>query len=99
MQNMPQNIINKIMFFTTHPVAEIMKEAPIFEYMNLRLDPDKTGAGSPYCNAVARLLRDSYSNRDEEFNYCEEDYRENVSREDHDCSDARLLLYRLRNII
>ena len=91
MQNMPKNIINKIMFFTTHPVAEIMKEAPIFEYMKIRLDPAKTGDGSPYAQAVSRLLRDSYSNRDEEFDYCEEDYRENVSREDHDCEDAEII--------
>jgi hypothetical protein len=33
MHQMPKNIINKIMFFTTHPVAEIMKEASIFKVL------------------------------------------------------------------
>ena len=33
MQNMPKNIINKIMFFTTHPVAEIVKESGIFKVL------------------------------------------------------------------
>ena len=30
---MPKHIINQIMFFTTHPVAEIMKEAPTFKVL------------------------------------------------------------------
>ncbi len=30
MENLPQNVINKIMFFTSHPVAEILRESSIF---------------------------------------------------------------------
>ena len=33
MEKLPQNVINKIMFFTSHPVAEIMKEASIFKVL------------------------------------------------------------------
>ena len=33
MENLPQNVINKIMFFTSHPVAEIMKKASIFKVL------------------------------------------------------------------
>ncbi len=42
--------------------------------MNLRLDSDRTGEGSPYCKAVSKLLRESCGNRDEEFDYCENEY-------------------------
>ncbi len=33
MENMPKHIINKIMFFTSHPVAEIVKASPIFKVL------------------------------------------------------------------
>jgi hypothetical protein len=41
MENMPANVINKIYFCTTHPVAEIVKESGIFkalEQTNLKDD-------------------------------------------------------------
>jgi hypothetical protein len=90
MDRMPANIINKIIFFTSHPVAEIMKESPVFEYMNLRLNPDKTGEGSPYRAAVAKSLADSYyyRNRDGEFDYCDFKYHNNLIREDSDHEDC-----------
>ncbi len=36
MSMLPEDIINKIMLFNSHPVADIMKESSIFKYLQLR---------------------------------------------------------------
>ncbi len=37
MNNLPEHIINKIMFYNKeHPIAKILKESSIFNYMKLR---------------------------------------------------------------
>ena len=33
---LPEDILNKIMLFNSHPVADIMKESSIFKYLQLR---------------------------------------------------------------
>ncbi len=41
MENMPATVINKIYFFTTHPVGDILKESGIFkclEHTTLKYD-------------------------------------------------------------
>ena len=36
MSMLPEDILNKIMLFNSHPVADIMKESSIFKYRELR---------------------------------------------------------------
>ncbi len=36
MENLPKNVINKIMFYTSHPVADLVRKSPMFYYMKLR---------------------------------------------------------------
>ena len=36
MENLPKNVIKKIMFFLSHPVADILKDSTIFKYLQLR---------------------------------------------------------------
>jgi hypothetical protein len=40
MENLPQNVINKIMFFLRMPTASIMMGSQIYYYMKLRLDKE-----------------------------------------------------------
>jgi hypothetical protein len=35
MENMPKNVINKIMLYTSHPVADILRESSIFRALEL----------------------------------------------------------------
>ena len=37
MNNLPESIINKIMLYNSHPIADIIKGTTIFDYMELRL--------------------------------------------------------------
>ena len=52
--------------------------------MNLRLNTDKTGEGSPYRKAVACLERRSYGNRDEEFDYDEYEFHALLQEDRYD---------------
>ena len=36
MENLPKHVINKIMFYLSNPVADILKESTIFKYLQLR---------------------------------------------------------------
>jgi hypothetical protein len=36
MSKLPEDILNKIMLFNSHPIADIMKESSIFKYLQLR---------------------------------------------------------------
>ena len=36
MCRLPEDIINKIMLYNSHPIADIMKESSIFNYRELR---------------------------------------------------------------
>ncbi len=36
MENLPKNVINKIMFYMSHPVADMLKEEPIFKFLAKR---------------------------------------------------------------
>ena len=35
MENLPKNVINKIMFYTSHPVADILKASSIFKALEM----------------------------------------------------------------
>ena len=35
MENLPKNVINKIMFYTSHPIADILKTSSIFKTLEL----------------------------------------------------------------
>jgi hypothetical protein len=48
MENLPKNVINKIMFYLSHPTADIIKDEFIFDFMALRLNEQRTFKGSPY---------------------------------------------------
>ncbi len=37
MNNLPESIINKIMLYNSHPIADIIEESTIFNYMEIRL--------------------------------------------------------------
>jgi hypothetical protein len=47
MENLPQNVINKIMFYLSHPVADLIKNETIFKFMALRCNEEKRNNG--YC--------------------------------------------------
>ena len=54
MENLPKHVINKIMFFLTHPVADILKEEAIFHYMAFRLNNPNPEIGEPFfCGCLA----------------------------------------------
>ena len=54
MENLPKHVINKIMFFLTHPVADILKEEAIFHYMAFRLNKPNLEIGEPFfCGCLA----------------------------------------------
>ncbi len=35
MENLPKNVINKIMFYTSHPMADILKASSMFKALDL----------------------------------------------------------------
>ena len=41
MENLPTNVINRIMFYTSHPVADIVRESRIFKFMQQRQNNDR----------------------------------------------------------
>ncbi len=57
MENLPKHVINKIMFYTSHPVADIIRESSIFRA--LKLDNGVRLHGSP----VDRGDMDAYYGR------------------------------------
>ena len=46
MENLPKNVINKTMLFTSHPVADILRETTIFRA--LKMDGEERIRGSPF---------------------------------------------------
>ena len=57
MGNLPKNVINKIMFFTSHPVADIVRESSIFKFMTLIHNEKYRMRGpTPYLNGVSDAL-------------------------------------------
>ncbi len=58
MENLPKNVINKIMFYLSHPTAELIEGTSIFEFMALRTNKERTYPGSPhYCGLVDYMCR------------------------------------------
>ena len=45
MENLPKNVINKIMFYLRHPVADLIKNETIFKFMALRCNEEKRKNG------------------------------------------------------
>ena len=37
MENLPKHVINKIMFYTSHPIVDILKASSIFKALELRI--------------------------------------------------------------
>ncbi len=59
MENLPKNVINKIMLYLSTPTADIVKNSFIFEFMALRLA--KHGRGSPFdCGIVDTTMKHRY---------------------------------------
>ncbi len=59
MENLPKNVINKIMLFLSTPTAGIVKNAFIFDFMALRLE--KHRRGSPVnCGMVDTSMKYRY---------------------------------------
>ena len=59
MENLPKNVINKIMLYLSTPTADIVKNSFIFEFMALRLA--KHGRGSPFdCGIVDTTMNHRY---------------------------------------
>ena len=53
MENLPKTVINKIMFYTNHPTADILKDALILQYMKHRIEDDMGVRGSPFrCGVI-----------------------------------------------
>ena len=48
MENMPNNVINKIMFYTSHPVADILRESSIFRALEFDNGKRIRTHGSPF---------------------------------------------------
>ena len=48
MENLPKNVINKIMFFTSHPVAEILRESSIFRALEFDNGKRHRTHGGPF---------------------------------------------------
>jgi hypothetical protein len=48
MENLPKNVINKIMFYLSHPVAELIEGTSIMEYMAMRLNRKHLQKGTPF---------------------------------------------------
>ena len=54
MDKLPKNVINKIMFFLSHPVANILKDESIFAYMLRRTNKPHLDMGEPFfCGCLA----------------------------------------------
>ena len=41
MENLPKHVINKIMFYTSHPVADIVRESGIFKFLEQRMNDER----------------------------------------------------------
>ena len=48
MENLPKNVINKIMFFTSHPVADILRESSIFRALEFDNGKRHRTHGGPF---------------------------------------------------
>ena len=48
MENLPKNVINKIMFFTSHPVADILRESSIYRALEFEYGKRIRTHGSPF---------------------------------------------------
>jgi hypothetical protein len=67
MENLPQIAINKIMFFLSHPTADIMKGSIMFDFMAIRFNKYRTLTsnincrGSPWnCGYIDAVMRHRY---------------------------------------
>ena len=67
MDNLPREIINKIMFFTSHPVAEIFKKEmeiaciQMEEDRELNINCDCCNNLWSECNCICKICHASYS--------------------------------------
>ena len=59
MENLPKNVINKIMFYLSHPVAELIEGTSIMKYMAMRLDREHFESGSPFRCGVDDFMEGS----------------------------------------
>ena len=66
MENLPKNVINKIMFYTSHPVADILKASSIFKALEIYNGTHTHG--SPY----DRGFMDAYYGRGYDPHKCED---------------------------
>ncbi len=48
MENLPKNVINKIMFYTSHPVVEIIRESSIFRALEFENGKRHRPRGCPF---------------------------------------------------
>ncbi len=67
MENLPQNAINNIMFFLSHPVADIMKDSMMFNFMAIKfnkyriLTSNRNCRGTPWnCGYVDAVMKHRY---------------------------------------
>jgi len=67
MENLPKNVINKIMLFLSHPTADMMKDSLIFDFMAIRFNKYRTNTntinsrGTPWnCGYVDAVMGHRY---------------------------------------